>query len=527
MKRFTRSSLVRWSTVALLMVAPGCGKDSAGSPGAAGSAGAGVDAGVDAVAEASAEAGEDAEPDQTSEDATTTDGGCIPRTCAQIGANCGEAPDDCGGSIACGECPTGQTCGGGGKNQCGSAPCSARTCAQTGTGCGKVSDGCSGVIDCGSCTAPETCGGAGIPFQCGCQCTLPNALTSCSSTGCSVQSCETGFADCNAVAADGCEVAITSDAMNCGVCGKACSFGNAQGICANGACQLGACNDGYSNCDQQAPNGCEANTLVNPLHCGTCNHACPSSGGKPVCLNGSCDISDCDAGLGDCDNDKTNGCETNLLTGWKNCGQCGNLCNLANSSPACNGGVCAIATCDPGWGNCDGDASNGCETSLETSPQHCGSCDTACPDLAGAMATCVGGGCSYVCGKFLGDCDGQVLTGCETSLQTTTDCGECGLKCSFANSFASCDVGNCMFMSCKPGFGDCNKYTPDGCERDLNNDSAHCGGCSHQCVPNAYCSAGECKCAKPFCGLMCCGSNQKCCNSEQCYPNTMACPLPQ
>ncbi|PKN36301.1 MAG: hypothetical protein CVU63_16945, partial [Deltaproteobacteria bacterium HGW-Deltaproteobacteria-20] len=37
---------------------------------------------------------------------------CEPKTCAQIGANCGSAPDGCGGKIECGECPDGQFCGG-------------------------------------------------------------------------------------------------------------------------------------------------------------------------------------------------------------------------------------------------------------------------------------------------------------------------------------------------------------------------------------------------------------------------------
>jgi hypothetical protein len=55
---------------------------------------------------------------------------CHPLTCTQMGANCGEAPDGCGGTVSCGVCKTGQHCGGGGPNVCGTcdpASCPAGT----------------------------------------------------------------------------------------------------------------------------------------------------------------------------------------------------------------------------------------------------------------------------------------------------------------------------------------------------------------------------------------------------------------
>ncbi len=45
---------------------------------------------------------------------------CEPKTWADVGAGCGEVPDDCGGTLNCGACSAPLTCGGGGAaNQCG------------------------------------------------------------------------------------------------------------------------------------------------------------------------------------------------------------------------------------------------------------------------------------------------------------------------------------------------------------------------------------------------------------------------
>ena len=74
--------------------------------------------------------------------------------------------DGCGGTLACGDCGSGQTCGGGGPNRCGTDACVPQTCAQLNNACGKVSDGCAGVIDCGACACtPTTC--AAQPVSCG------------------------------------------------------------------------------------------------------------------------------------------------------------------------------------------------------------------------------------------------------------------------------------------------------------------------------------------------------------------------
>ena len=98
-------------------------------------------------------------------------GPCTPQSCADQGIDCGPAGDGCGNTIHCGSCKAPQTCGGGGGyGQCGypdAGSCTPRSCAQLGYDCGLDGDGCGGTIDCGTCSAPAICGGAGRPNVCG------------------------------------------------------------------------------------------------------------------------------------------------------------------------------------------------------------------------------------------------------------------------------------------------------------------------------------------------------------------------
>jgi hypothetical protein len=96
------------------------------------------------------------------------------------------------------------------------------------------------------------------------------------------------------------------------------------------------------------------------------------------CSNGDCDNYTvtghrCNAGFGNCDGDWSNGCEVNLNTDPNNCGSCGNSCG---ANAYCTGGTCH---CNAGFGNCDGDWSNGCEVNLNTDPNNCGACGNVCP----------------------------------------------------------------------------------------------------------------------------------------------------
>ena len=102
-----------------------------------------------------------------------------------------------------------------------------------------------------------------------------------------------------------------------------------------------------------------------------------------ICTAGECSFR-CATNFGDCDDVVANGCETALRGSTTHCGLCGNACSVsANATPSCNGSVCGF-TCNSGFGDCDGNAANGCEVDLQTDSRHCGVCGATCLIACGA-----------------------------------------------------------------------------------------------------------------------------------------------
>jgi len=62
--------------------------------------------------------------------------GCTPKTCAELGVDCGPIDDGCGQLIDCGGCPEGYACGVEAPNRCGVGTCVPKTCADLGYECG-------------------------------------------------------------------------------------------------------------------------------------------------------------------------------------------------------------------------------------------------------------------------------------------------------------------------------------------------------------------------------------------------------
>ncbi|MEJ2180838.1 MAG: MopE-related protein [Gammaproteobacteria bacterium] len=55
---------------------------------------------------------------------------------------------------------------------------------------------------------------------------------------------------------------------------------------------------------------------------------------------------------------------------------------IPNGIGLCNqGGVVTLKSCNDGFGDCDGDQSNGCETDIYNNNKNCGSCGNECSDL--------------------------------------------------------------------------------------------------------------------------------------------------
>jgi hypothetical protein len=135
------------------------------------------------------------------------------------------------------------------------------------------------------------------------------------------------------------------------------------------------------------------NTGVDPQNCGSCGNACgPYLNAQPGCDTCGC-VYSCNAGYLDCAS--TTGCEINGQSDLNNCGACGATCALSmeedggvTDSPVCSAGVCNL-NCAANWLNCDNDNSNGCET--ESDYLNCGSCGHQCSD----EQSCYLGSCSY------------------------------------------------------------------------------------------------------------------------------------
>ena len=124
---------------------------------------------------------------------------------------------------------------------------------------------------------------------------------------CFTVTCAAGFADRNNNSADGCETAINT-LTNCGACGTTCATPNAAATCATGTCAISACNAGFGNCDGKASNGGET-SLTTATNCGACGTACSLANGASSCANGTCTLLGCSAGFFDCDGNTQNGCE--------------------------------------------------------------------------------------------------------------------------------------------------------------------------------------------------------------------------
>ena len=301
--------------------------------------------------------------------------------------------------------------------------------------------------------------------------------------------CPAGFADCDHDSSNGCEANVDTDVNRCGSCAHTCGAANGVPTCTGGVCSI-ACDAGFADCNGENADGCEVHITVDPGHCGACGNACSGNNAVPSCNAGACALT-CNPGFGDCDGIEANGCETDTQTSLGDCGACGNVCVSFNGTGSCHAGACTLA-CMPGFGDCDGNPHNGCETDTQTSPANCGACGNACNGINGA-ATCNAGTCTLHCDQGFADCDKNAANGCEADFATDLgNCGSCGNVCGSENGIATCTSGACT-LQCSSGYGNCDGLFSNGCERSLTTDSANCGTCGNVCAQGTSCVNGVCQ----------------------------------
>ena len=316
--------------------------------------------------------------------------------------------------------------------------------------------------------------------------------TACVEGTCELISCDMGFGDCNLDIADGCELPLNT-LTDCASCGAVCSVPNATTNCDALMCELSTCDEGFADCDAAPENGCET-SLRTPTDCGSCGDVCELPNATATCTEGICAVERCDEGFGNCDGLAENGCETSLLS-IEHCSGCNQSCARVNGVASCESGACTLTACNSGFGNCDGVDANGCEVSLNTE-LNCLACGVSC-ELDNAQAACEAGGCSVQsCNPGWGNCDAVDLNGCERSLDSLVDCGGCGNVCDRSNAINRCVNGQCELAQCFEGYSDCDGSSINGCEVSHSDIFGACGG-----VPSVGTYDGD-----RSCGFTC-GSN--------------------
>lgn len=375
---------------------------------------------------------------------------CVGGSCAL--ASCKAPFDDCDSEAStgcetnlltsadnCGAC--GRVCSTlNGAGTCTDGECGI-TCDYGFTDCdGQAKTGCETATDndvshCGGCDTVCSAKAGETPF--------------CAEGVCGSTLCEANQGNCNGKTTDGCEADLASDVENCGACGNTCVAEHGAAACKNGVCVVGTCDSGYGNCDAAAADGgystgCETNLKTSVPNCGACGKGCAIENSTAQCDAGVCKVRSCTAPYQDCDANGVD-CETNTNTDLKNCGGCGAkgvACDtvFAGATGSCRAGACVFGECSANRASCDTSTMNGCETSLLTDAAHCGSCTVACKSVNAGSTSCVAGTCKPQCATGFSACS-DPAAGCTEALNTPAHCGSCTNACSGTTRF--CLDGAC------------------------------------------------------------------------------------
>ena len=416
----------------------------------------------------------------------------------------------CGASSNCKDANVGKKCKDG-------EVCSAGKC---GTSCLS-----SQVLCGGKCIVPET-----DNAYCGAKAGCTGATKCREGEVCSVGKCGVTCVAGQIVCGGRC-VDPSSDNSYCGAigdcsgtnAGKSCTSGQ---VCSDGKCGV-TCVAGQIVCGGRCVDPSSDNSYCGAK--GACNSNSASSSDYKgatckdgrVCSNGTCALT-CETGKVICDNKCVDPRSDNLYCGAKG------RCNSASASDAnyrgqkcaegtkCTDGVCKIS--------CVSDqivCGNEC-IDPRTNPFYCGAKENCQGTNSGTDCTksptnklCADGKCTSSCPSGQTQCAGFCINKEATNVESCTN-----------------DI-----IKCKVGYENCDNTVANGCEVNVYNDNAHCGGCAKACTTgivedsqSVQCSNGSCRATSCVRGYMlnngecevsdtldCCGSECKNCYAE--HPN--------
>jgi len=278
----------------------------------------------------------------------------------------------------------------------------------------------------------------------------------CTAAGaCDYTTCSGGRSDCDSNRTNGCETA--SDASHCGPTCVNCTTAesNVTGpTCSSGTCDYTSCTSGHVDCNGTHADGCE--TAADGTHCGascaTCVGFTVNASGLMCSATNTCDYTTCTGSFLDCDGNRANGCESGFTTA--HCGSCANVCNsttvLHATGLVCTaGGTCDYGTCSSGFVDCDGNRANGCERAADGN--HCGAMCVDCEAAPSVTtATCNAASVCVIttCTGTHGNCDGNPTNGCESTSTADNNC--CGTDCTGMAGMTHCNLGANGHPACGP-----------------------------------------------------------------------------
>lgn len=204
---------------------------------------------------------------------------------------------------------------------------------------------------------------------------------------------------------------------------------------------------------------------------GACTACSGSQNAKASCVAEVCGLtdSDCNAGFGNCDSNPANGCETQLTTKAA-CGMCGVTCPVF-CAPM-DGGFGCSTSCDAPNAQCMHEC-----VDPQHDPKHCGALCADCTVLNGA-GTCASGTCTISCNAPF--ClVGNACTASDDQHCYTASCGACGLG-------RTCDtLGMTGCVACTPGPTKCGP----NCDIDCIAMGLTCGPAGQCITPTADAAA--------------------------------------
>lgn len=183
-----------------------------------------------------------------------------------------------------------------------------------------------------------------------------------------------------------------------GAIGERTCAADGWGACRCPAVDAGAAPDAAPDAPSAPDAGCSMDLQTDPMNCGECGRRCALANATARCVAGECAIAACvrveGQDFADCDGIAANGCEANRQSDVNSCGVCGRVCTFFVTNPSAPSIYCSLGRCGPSpcmgsTANCNGNASDGCEVSILSDPNHCGGCRVRC--AAGRM--CVNGRC--------------------------------------------------------------------------------------------------------------------------------------